>query len=133
MSEVQFDRVDKSFGETRALDSVRLVVPDGSRTAVIGGSGSGKSTLLRLISGFERPDSGVISLGGEVVASTKVFVPAHRRNVGLVAQDGSLFRSSRFSTWSRSIGDSRHDGRTSSPAVNSRESPLRGRSHGDRG
>jgi iron(III) transport system ATP-binding protein len=91
MSEVQFDRVDKSFGETRALDSVRLVVPDGSRTAVIGGSGSGKSTLLRLISGFERPDSGVISLGGEVVASPKGFVPAHRRNVGLVAQDGSLF------------------------------------------
>ena len=91
MSEVEFAGVDKSFGETKALDSVRLVVPDGSRTAVIGGSGSGKSTLLRLISGFERPDSGVISLGGEVVASTKVFVPAHRRNVGLVSQDGSLF------------------------------------------
>jgi iron(III) transport system ATP-binding protein len=91
MSEVQFDGVDKSFGETKALDSVRLVVPDGSRTAVIGGSGSGKSTLLRLISGYERPDSGVICLGGEVVASPKDFVPAHRRNVGLVSQDGSLF------------------------------------------
>jgi iron(III) transport system ATP-binding protein len=57
----------------------------------VGPSGSGKTTLLRLIAGFEAPDSGRITLDGEAVANGGRLVPAHRRNVGYVAQDGALF------------------------------------------
>lgn len=63
----------------------------GSRLAVVGASGSGKSTLLRLIAGFEHPDSGSVRLGGSVVSDGTVFVPAHRRGIGYVTQDGALF------------------------------------------
>lgn len=86
------DSVAKSFGSTRVLDDISLDVPDGSRTAIVGASGSGKSTLLRLIAGFEEPDHGRISLGDRVLAGTGGrSMPAHRRGIGYVAQDGALF------------------------------------------
>lgn len=59
----------------------------GRVTAVVGPSGSGKSTLLNLISGFERPDSGRIEIGGQDVTA---LAPAERP-VSLVFQDNNLF------------------------------------------
>jgi molybdate/tungstate transport system ATP-binding protein len=56
-------------------------------TAVIGPSGSGKSTLLQLIAGFERPDTGTISLHGRRIDA----LPPEERNVGMVFQNYALF------------------------------------------
>lgn len=81
----------KSFGSTRALAALDLDVPQGSRTAVVGPSGSGKTTLLRLIAGFEAPDTGEIALDGQPIATAGAGVPPHRRNIGLVMQEGALF------------------------------------------
>lgn len=83
--------VTKRYGVTTAVDDVTLSVAAGSRTAVVGPSGSGKTTLLRLIGGFEAPDSGQVTLNGDVLADGTAIVPAHRRSVGFVTQDGSLF------------------------------------------
>ena len=88
---VELAGVNKSFGSTRILDDIALSVPEGSRTVVVGSSGSGKTTLLRLISGFELPDSGTITVLGRTVAGPGVAVAAHRRGIGFVAQDGALF------------------------------------------
>ncbi|WP_230854888.1 ABC transporter ATP-binding protein [Arthrobacter terrae] len=81
----------KSFGGTEVLKGVDLAVAKGRTTAIVGPSGSGKTTLLRLIAGFEAPDAGTISLDGQPVAGPSDWVPAHRRKVGYVAQDGALF------------------------------------------
>jgi iron(III) transport system ATP-binding protein len=83
--------VSKFFGGTRVLGGISLDVPDGSATAVVGSSGCGKTTLLRVLAGFEAPDAGSVSIGGEIVARERFCKPAHRRNVGYVAQDGALF------------------------------------------
>lgn len=92
MSEIVIDKVSKSFGPTDVLREVGLEVERGSITAVVGSSGCGKTTLLRIIAGFERPDAGSVSIGGTVVADGDGrMVPAHRRRVGYVAQDGALF------------------------------------------
>jgi molybdate transport system ATP-binding protein len=66
---------------------------DGRVTALFGPSGSGKTTILRLIAGLARPDAGRIVLNGRVVfdSAAGIDVPAHRRRVGLVFQDGLLF------------------------------------------
>jgi iron(III) transport system ATP-binding protein len=91
---VSFLRVEsasKRFGAVAALRDVSLSVARGGRTAVVGPSGSGKTTLLRLIAGFEAPDQGRIVLDGAVLAEDGRHVPAHRRGVGVVAQDGALF------------------------------------------
>jgi len=60
---------------------------------VFGPSGSGKSTLLALIGGLLRPQRGALAIDGEVLVDTArgVFVPAWRRHVGIVFQDGQLF------------------------------------------
>lgn len=81
----------KRYGSVVALEGVDLDVGRGSRTAVIGPSGSGKSTLLRLIAGFEPPDAGTLALDGETLCDGRFTTPAHRRQIGIVSQDGALF------------------------------------------
>ncbi|MDV6309842.1 ABC transporter ATP-binding protein [Gordonia amicalis] len=56
-------------------------------TAVLGPSGCGKSTLLRAVAGLEQPTRGVVRFGGEDLAGVEV----HRRDFGVVFQDGQLF------------------------------------------
>jgi iron(III) transport system ATP-binding protein len=91
VSAVEITQVSKSFGAVEVLRSVDLDVPAGQRTVIVGSSGSGKTTLLRLVSGFELPSAGTISVGGRLVAGGGAAVPAHRRGIGHVAQDGALF------------------------------------------
>lgn len=81
----------KSFGGQEVLHGVDLNVTAGTITAVVGASGCGKTTLLRLVAGFETPDRGTVSIAGRQVASASRCTPAHRRDVGYVAQDGALF------------------------------------------
>ncbi|RWP13588.1 MAG: ABC transporter ATP-binding protein [Mesorhizobium sp.] len=91
MSFLELTDVHKHYGPVAALAGVDLSVASGSRTAIVGPSGCGKTTLLRLIAGFEAPDQGRIVLDGEVLANGGAAVPAYRRGVGVVAQDGALF------------------------------------------
>jgi molybdate transport system ATP-binding protein len=62
-------------------------------TAVFGRSGSGKTSLVNAIAGLIRPDRGRIALDGEVLTDTAagIFLPACRRHVGYVFQEGRLF------------------------------------------
>jgi len=82
----------KTFGEGRAtrrvLDGASLTVAAGEVVAVVGRSGSGKSTLLHLIGGLDRPQAGVIEVGGAVVtgASERALSRLRRRRVGFVFQ-----------------------------------------------
>ncbi|TFB52309.1 ABC transporter ATP-binding protein [Cryobacterium tagatosivorans] len=91
MSAIELDGVSKSFLQIAVLREIELSVPEGSRTVVVGSSGSGKTTLLRLISGFDFPDAGTITVSGRRVAGVGAAVPAHQRGIGVVAQDGALF------------------------------------------
>ena len=83
--------LSKSFGGAVVLDGIDLELPRRQTTAIVGSSGCGKTTLLRLIAGFETPDAGSVDIDGTQVSGPGVFVPAHRREVGFVAQDGALF------------------------------------------
>lgn len=91
MSAIELSGVEKSYGDAPVLDGIDLRVASGSTTVVVGSSGSGKSTMLRLLSGFDFPDAGIIRIGPDIVAGSGVAIPAHRRGIGHVAQDGALF------------------------------------------
>jgi molybdate transport system ATP-binding protein len=62
-------------------------------TALFGPSGSGKTTLVNMIAGLVTPDRGRITLADEVLfdAKQRINVPAHRRRIGYVFQEGRLF------------------------------------------
>ena len=78
-------------GATRAIERVTFTVPEGSFYTLLGPSGCGKTTTLRCVAGLERPDSGTIELAGATLSSTRVFVPPHRRGIGMVFQSYAIW------------------------------------------
>ena len=91
MTFLQIRSLRKSYGAALALDGVSMDIAQGSRTAIVGPSGSGKTTLLRILAGFEVPDAGSVTLGGELLANESTAIAAHLRGIGYVPQDGALF------------------------------------------
>jgi molybdate transport system ATP-binding protein len=65
----------------------------GDVTALFGRSGAGKTATVDAIAGLIRPQRGRIALDGRVLfdAARGIFVPAHRRHIGYVFQEGRLF------------------------------------------
>lgn len=78
-------------GARPVLQGVDLVVPPGAIVALLGPSGCGKTSLLRLVAGFEPADDGRIVLDGRTLEAPGQHVPAERRSIGYVPQDGTLF------------------------------------------
>jgi molybdate transport system ATP-binding protein len=72
---------------------VDLQLPGRGVTALYGHSGSGKTTCLRCIAGLERAEQGFIQVNDEVWQDSdrKIFVPPHKRALGYVFQEASLF------------------------------------------
>ena len=70
---------------------VDLALPGRGVTAVFGASGSGKTTLLRCIAGLELAARGRLTVNGAVWQDETVFLPTHRRPLGYVFQEASLF------------------------------------------
>jgi molybdate transport system ATP-binding protein len=68
-----------------------LSIPAHGITALFGPSGCGKTTLLRAIAGLEHVAGGHLSVAGETWQDDKLFLPAHRRPIGYVFQEASLF------------------------------------------
>ncbi|MFC4586898.1 ATP-binding cassette domain-containing protein [Sphaerisporangium corydalis] len=80
---VQAEGLVKHYGETRALDGVDLVVPEGRLLGVLGPNGAGKTTAVRILATLLRPDGGRATVGGFDVAKD-----AHRVRslIGLTGQ-----------------------------------------------
>lgn len=72
---------------------VDLRLPGRGVIGVFGCSGSGKTTVLRCIAGLERAPVGRLVVGGDVWQDEdgSRFLPAHRRPIGVVFQESSLF------------------------------------------
>lgn len=87
MAEVSLTKVSKSFGSTKAVVDMDLVIPDGSFVVLLGPTGAGKTTTLRLVAGLEKSDGGSIQIGGTPVDG---LTPA-QRDVAMVFQQYSLY------------------------------------------
>lgn len=70
---------------------IELSLPGNGISAVYGPSGCGKTTLLRCIAGLERARSGRLTVAGENWQDERRFLPTHRRPLGYVFQESSLF------------------------------------------
>jgi putative spermidine/putrescine transport system ATP-binding protein len=86
-ADVGIEGARKTYGDIVAVDNIDLTVADGEFFTLLGPSGSGKTTTLRMIAGFEQPDAGRITLGGEDITRQ----PPYARDVNTVFQDYALF------------------------------------------
>ena len=84
---IELRGVDKSFEDTIALEGIDLSISNGEFLTLLGPSGCGKTTILRILSGFETPDQGDVSIGGQRMND----VPPERRQVNTVFQNYALF------------------------------------------
>jgi iron(III) transport system ATP-binding protein len=93
MPEIHVESLVKQFTESRALDDVSFDVAEGELFTLLGPSGCGKSTTLMSIAGFQTPEAGRISIGGDVFydAARRINVPAERRNLGIVFQSYAVW------------------------------------------
>ena len=92
MAAIELTGISKRFdhtvkGEVYAVRDVSLTVAEGELLTLLGPSGCGKSTTLRMIAGFEEPDDGRISIGGQDVT----YILPNKRGIGFVFQNYALF------------------------------------------
>jgi ABC-2 type transport system ATP-binding protein len=83
---ITLDAVTKRFGQTIAVDTLSLQVPEGTIYGFIGPNGSGKTTTLRMIMNILLPDSGTVEVLGD--RSTQ----AARDRVGYLPEERGLYK-----------------------------------------
>jgi cell division transport system ATP-binding protein len=96
---LEFSGVTKTYGtRINALTGINCKISRGEFVMITGESGAGKSTFLKLIYGAEKPSSGKVLVGGNVVVSmvSRTKLAYLRRRLGIVFQDFKLL-------WDRSV------------------------------
>ena len=98
MSLLEVKNIGKRFGTSEVLRDISFSLEEGQALAIIGSSGSGKTTLLRCLNFLERPDTGTISVKGELLfdgadpaTGRDEEVRRKRLHFGLVFQGFNLF------------------------------------------
>ena len=98
MAILEVEHMQKSFDRTEVLKDISFSLEKGQVVSIIGSSGSGKTTLLRCLNFLERPDGGVIRVGGEPLFDAEdpttlqeSQIRRKRLHFGLVFQSFNLF------------------------------------------
>jgi len=98
MAILEVEHIQKSFERTEVLKDISFSLEKGQVVSIIGSSGSGKTTLLRCLNFLERPDGGVIRVGGETLFDAEdpttlqeSQIRRKRLHFGLVFQSFNLF------------------------------------------
>ena len=81
---LKLQKVGFSYGSRKVIFDASFVLVPGTSTALIGPNGVGKTTLLNLISGVLQPSSGIIELGGQLLADLTARQVA--RQIAMVPQ-----------------------------------------------
>src|SRR4051794_37149188 len=95
------ERLVKHYGARAAVRDMSFTVKEGEIVGLLGPNGSGKSTILRILTGYLRPSSGSVRIGGVDVAEH-----AARNNVGYVPEDAPLYDWMRVREFLRFMAES---------------------------
>jgi branched-chain amino acid transport system ATP-binding protein len=76
---LQVEELTKRFGGVRAVDRCSFTVQAGTITGLIGPNGAGKTTLFNLLTGFHRPDAGLVRFKGSAITGLPPHAVFRRR------------------------------------------------------
>ena len=94
MIKISINNLHKSFGENRVLRGLTLDVYEGEILCIIGKSGTGKSVIMKHLVGMIEPDSGEITVDGELfTGSTSETRSRIISKYGILFQGAALFDS----------------------------------------
>lgn len=85
---IEFKNITKTYGGTKAVDNMSLVIEDGEFVCFIGTSGSGKTTSMRMINRMVKPNGGQILIDGKDIRELNEV--NLRRQIGYVIQQVGL-------------------------------------------
>jgi len=90
---LSIDNLHVSFGQIRAVRGISFNVRRGEMVTLLGPSGCGKTTTLRCIAGLEEPQSGTISLEGEILTQKPggIQVAPEERSLAMVFQSYAIW------------------------------------------
>ena len=80
---LELRNITKTFGDFKALDDLSMTVPKGAVYGLVGPNGAGKSTAIRCMVGVYRPDSGSVTMDGEIVYEN----PDLKARIGYIPDD----------------------------------------------
>ena len=87
MAAIDLVALSKSFGPVNAVKDLSLAINDKEFVALLGPSGCGKTTTMNMISGVERPTTGMIRFNGSDIG----HIAPGRRGIGFVFQNYAIF------------------------------------------
>jgi sodium transport system ATP-binding protein len=85
---IRVDRLQKSFGDVKAVDGVSFDAPNGRITGLLGPNGAGKSTTLRILYTVIRPDEGSAHIDGADVVGDSLEA---RKRIGTLPHGSGLY------------------------------------------
>lgn len=91
MNQLRSDNVSVAFAGLKALSSVDLTITPGHIAGLIGPNGAGKTTLVNVLTGFQAPTEGAVTLDGAPLTGLKPH-EVRRRGIARTFQGGRLFR-----------------------------------------
>lgn len=91
MSQLSADKLSVAFAGLKALSEVDLTITPGQITGLIGPNGAGKTTLVNVLTGFQVPTGGAVSLDGTALTGLKPH-EIRRKGIARTFQGGRLFR-----------------------------------------
>ena len=87
---IRTDNLVKTYGERNVVNGVSVEVEQGTIVGLLGPNGAGKTTTFYMIVGIEKPDAGVVTLGGQDISNLAMFERA-RAGIGYLPQEASIF------------------------------------------
>lgn len=91
MSQLSTDKLSVAFAGLKALSDVDLAIKPGQITGLIGPNGAGKTTLVNVLTGFQAPTGGAVSMNGTALTGLKPH-QIRRKGIARTFQGGRLFR-----------------------------------------
>jgi ABC-2 type transport system ATP-binding protein len=85
---VEFEAVEKDYGDLKALDGVSFSVPVGGIVGLLGPNGAGKTTTMRIMTGFLEPTAGSVRISGEEFSPDSVEL---KRRIGYLPESAPVY------------------------------------------